>query len=102
MNGLEGTNTSWIGLMATVLVLIVVWVALIAGLCLIVRGRRQAEEQALSRILRLIDANMSCRGCHYLDRQVVHWLAESGAEQMETKGRPSSGDPAREHTQGGE
>jgi hypothetical protein len=102
MSGLEGISTSWIGLMVTVLVLIIVWVALIAGLGLIVRGERKTEDQVLSEMLRLVEANMSCRRCRHLDRQVLHWLSKSRDEPAESQVRLSAGGPAGRYNPEGE
>jgi hypothetical protein len=83
MGGLEGISSSWADLLTSVVVLIVVWTALIAGLCVIVRGKKQAEDEVQSEIIRRVEADYRCRGCRYLDRQLVHRLPESTQEGAE-------------------
>jgi hypothetical protein len=95
MSGLEGTSTCWTGLSATVLVLIIVWTALIAGLRLIVQDKMQAEDEAQSEVVRRVESDLSCTGCRCPDPLLVHWLPESEEDEDEPScvlvGEPAAG-----------
>jgi hypothetical protein len=77
MSGLEGSGTGWAGALASVLVLVLAWTALIAGLGVIVRTKKQAEEEVESDLVRRLAPRSTCHCCYRpMDRQLVYRLSE--------------------------